>query len=781
MRGLPLSPRHFQAIAGGYGALVVALTVLLVVLDARVSERIGLQRDVYPDVGFSGIPRADVGREVSLDFLREDLALPRRFFSVRWNGFWYLPEAGEYELHGVGDDRLDVWVDGERVIRRRAPAEMHTQSRTLWLEAGVHRLRVDYEQHGGARALSLLWAPRGEHPRPLPSHHMFQTWPDRDAVRLANHAAWLERIVPIGWGVALGVAFLSRHARFRALLRKLTRAAGRQPHNHRADEIAAAPPKPLARSGLLAVHAVFLGLSALFCSRAFLLTDLDSHAILGGDPALMNWQLQWVSRALYTDPLNLFNGNTFHPHPNVVALTDHMLSLAVINAPLSILSDSPWFGYNLLIFLAYYLSCVGGYWFMREVTGSHQAGFWAGIFWAFLFFRIHHIGHLQVLSFQWMPFVAATLIRFLRSPTGARTLALSACFVAQALVSWYLAVITTILVLVLSVLRIGRQRLTLRHAASAAAAAALCAAVILPTAIPYRRSLEETQLGNRYAEALVPRDRVSVSSYLEPPLATLLGQMREAGPWIWGEQTLYVGYTALALALAGLLIRRPRHLTPDGDAPPRTVDTRWLATGILLVVVGFVLAKGFVSSQQVRLPLFHLSEVPGLDFLKGLRATQRFSLLLYFGIMILSGAGVATLAARCRSARSAWIAISLACLVFLAEVYPIRLPFEPRPYEISRLDVAIPQLWRDETRAPVVVHLPIHYFLRAYATPEAVYMLDSTHHWARVVNGFSGAEPHGFKRTMEALNALPESRGVAALAELGGVRLFFIDCYLAHS
>ena len=52
----------------------------------------------------------------------------------------------------------------------------------------------------------------------------------------------------------------------------------------------------------------------------------------------MNWQLQWVSRALYTDPLNLFNGNTFHPHPNVIALTDHMLSLAVINAPLSMLT-----------------------------------------------------------------------------------------------------------------------------------------------------------------------------------------------------------------------------------------------------------------------------------------------------------------------------------------------------------------------------------------------------------------------------------------------------------
>ena len=766
-----LSPRHFRTVAGGCGALVVALTVLLVALDARMSERTGLQRAVYPEVGFGGMPRIDVGRSVSLDFLLEDPALPRQFFSIRWNGFWHLPAGGVVELIGAGDDRhdrLDVWLDGEQVIQHRPPAGTRTQSRTLRLEAGVHHLRVDYEQHGGARALSLLWAPQGEHPRPLPSRHLFQTWPDRDAIRLANHATWLKRIVSIGWSmsVALGVAFLARHPRFRRLLRKLTRAAGGRPHGHRADEITASQPEPLGARGLLVVNAAFLGLSALFSSKAFLLTDLDSHAILGGDPALMNWQLQWVSRALYTDPLNLFNGNTFHPHPNVVALTDHMLSLAVINAPLSMLSDSPWFGYNLLIFLAYYLSCVGGYWFMREVTGSYQAGFWAGIFWAFLFFRIHHIGHLQVLSFQWMPFVAAALIRFLRSPTRARTLTLSVCFVAQALVSWYHAVITTILVLVLSVLQIGRQRLTLRHAAGAAAAVALCAAVVLPAAIPYRRSLDETNLDNRYLEALVPGDRVSLSSYLEPPLATLVGQMRQAGPWIWGEQTLYVGYTALALALAGLLIRRP-HLTPDGHAPPRIVDTRWVATGICLVIAGFVLAKGFVSSQQVRLPLLHLSEVPGLDFLKGLRATQRFSLLLYFGIMILSGAGATVLAARCRSARSAWVATSLACLVFLAEVYPVRLPFEPRPYEISRLDMAIPKLWREETRTPVVLHLPIHYFLRAYATPEAVYMLDSTHHWARVVNGFSGAEPRGFRRTMEALDALPERRGVAALAELG--------------
>ena len=762
--------RHLRALAAAYVAIAVALTGLLLVLEERLSERTGLRRQVFANTDFEGVPFvADVSPDISLDFLDDDPTLPRRFFSARWRGFWYVPESGAIDLHGAGDDRLDVWLDGELLIRRTPPAEMHTRTRTIDLDAGVHEVRVEYEQHGGGHVLRVLWAPQGGRPRPLPPRDLFHSRPGPDDLRLARDATRLRRMVFVAWGApaVLGMVLLGG----RELRRRARNAAIPQdrPRNSEGSE-AASPPSspPLPPGRRLARNAAFLALSALFCSNVFLLTDLDSHAILGGDPAAINWQLQWVSRALYTDPLNLFNGNTFHPHPNVIALMDHMLTLAVINVPLSLLSDSPWFGYNLLIFLAYYLSCVGGYWFMREVTGSRQAGVWAGIFWAFMFFRIHHIGHLNILSVQWMPFVACALIRFLRDPTRVRTLVLSVCFVAQALVSWYVAVITAILVAVLAVLHVGRRHLTRRHAAGFTAVLAFCAAVVVPTALPYRTSLEETNLGNRAAEALVPRDRVSISDYLEPPRATMLGQLRQDGPSIWGERTLYIGYVALTLALAGLAIRRAPRAAATADAPERATPAsgRWLATGICLVVVGFVLAKGFISSQETRLPLFYLSEVPGLDFLKGLRATPRFSLLLYFGVMILSGAGVAALAARFRSPRTAWVVVALACLAFLAEVYPYRLPVEPRPYEVSRLDRAIPRLWGDERRAPVVLHLPIHYFLRDYATPEAVYMLDSTYHWARVVNGFSGAEPHAFRETMEALNALPDNRGVAALAEL---------------
>lgn len=537
---------------------------------------------------------------------------------------------------------------------------------------------------------------------------------------------------------------------------------------------ASAPPTVASRArraGLLAcirhaatlpdvqIHGLFLALSALFCSRFFFLTDLNSHAILDGDPALMNWQLQWVSRALYSDPFNLFNGNAFHPHPNSIALTEHMLSLAVLNIPARLLFDSPWAGYNLLIFLAYFLSCAGGYRLVREVTGSRHAAVWAGIFWGFMFFRVHHIGHLQILSCQWMPFLAVALVRFQRGPTVRRGLVFALFFVLQALVSWYLAVITALLVLVVAASHIKLEHLAFGRLGRYAAVIALCAAAIVPFALPYMRSFAETDLGDRLARALAVGDAISIADYLIPPLATFAGQIRGEGPWIWEENTLYVGYTALVMSVVGLLA-----FVEARQAASTVAPARWVAAGICLIVAGFVLAKGFVW-HDVRLPLFHLSELPGLDFIKGMRAPQRFSLLLYFGIMLLSGIGAAALAARMRTQAAKVIITAVLCALFLVEVYPYRLPIMPRRYEVSQLDRAIAELRRDRP-APVVLHVPIYYFLRPYATPEAVYLLDSTHHWSKVVNGFSGAEPRGFRADMEALNALPDHRGVAKLAEL---------------
>ncbi len=192
--------------AGATIAAAAGLSALLFFLSPGAADRTGVRRQVFPDVGFNGAPlRDDIGDAISLDFLNDNPDLPRRFFSARWTGFWYVPETGEVELHGAGDDRLDVWLDGQLVMRRTPPADMHTLVRRLRLDAGVHELRVEYEQHGGGFNMRLEWSPPGERARPLPPYRLFHERPDTDDVRLAYGVAWLQRAVVTLWIAILGI------------------------------------------------------------------------------------------------------------------------------------------------------------------------------------------------------------------------------------------------------------------------------------------------------------------------------------------------------------------------------------------------------------------------------------------------------------------------------------------------------------------------------------------------------------------------------------------------
>ena len=210
--------RFCRGCIGTYAALTVIVTVSLLVFGPRAAERTGLHRQVFPEIGFRGTPLLDdISSGVTLDILDEDPTLPQRFFSARWQGFWYLPEATDLELHGEGDDRLDVWIDDELVIRRTPPSDMYLQATTLALGAGIHRIRTEYEQHGGTHTLQLLWSPPNGQPRPLPSHYLFREPPDENDIRLAEGAELLRRAVLIlgGAPLAIGLVWVAGHLRAR--------------------------------------------------------------------------------------------------------------------------------------------------------------------------------------------------------------------------------------------------------------------------------------------------------------------------------------------------------------------------------------------------------------------------------------------------------------------------------------------------------------------------------------------------------------------------------------
>ena len=504
-----------------------------------------------------------------------------------------------------------------------------------------------------------------------------------------------------------------------------------------------------------AIYLLFLALSLVFCRRFFDLTDLESHCMTNSDPGINAWALDWVTHALTTPGASILDGNAFFPYPKSIALSEHMLSLAALNVLWRPLGTTPWFGYNVLVFLSYFLSAVGGFLFARDLTGSLRAGVWGGIFWAFLFFRVHHMSHLQILSFEWMPFCALYLRRGLRDPSLWNWGVFTISFLFQALVSWYLAIITSCLVGIVALSAIDRRALGRRQLVLGTMAIAISASALAPLALAYAAATPHTTLGDRMSTAMTTGDLVHLRDYLFPPEATWIGSQVWLNRYeVWRENTLYVGYTAIALALFGLV--------------PERRSLRSIGLGLALIVVGYWLSKGFVSHEYgVNLPLYRLAQL--VPPLRGMRAAQRFSLLLYFGVLVLSSLGVAR-TERFGVPRLPTALLIASSLLFLAEVYPVRLPydnFRNHRFEYSKIDREIARIQRDSGRHMAVIHYPLYQLTELDPVDELTYMVGSTLHHASIVNGISGGAPLGWAEDITIDDQLPDPAAVARLVERG--------------
>lgn len=225
-----MADRHVRRTRAGailvavYVVLATALTVASISLRARFQTESGLTRSVYDNPNFAGSPvRREISRDVSLAFLDEHPELPRRFFSVRWSGVWYVPEARTLDLYVGGDDRVVVSVDGRPVLERSARTGFDTVSRSLTLTAGVHRFTVNYRQRGGGYGLTVHAVPTGKAPRPIDLEALFPSPPSPRALVVNGRLAVLGNLVTALWLVppALLLAFVG----FPALVRVGARSA----------------------------------------------------------------------------------------------------------------------------------------------------------------------------------------------------------------------------------------------------------------------------------------------------------------------------------------------------------------------------------------------------------------------------------------------------------------------------------------------------------------------------------------------------------------------------
>ena len=186
--------------ATAYLLVAVGLSALAAALDPRFQTVRGLTLSFYDNAVFEGEPVfQQTTTAINLVFLEERPDLPRRFFSARWEGVWYVAHAQTIDLHVGGDDRVVVSLDGRTVHERNSEVGFHTESRSLAVAPGFHDLRVSYEQYGGGYGLAVFSTPTGKAPRAFDPETLFPSAPSQRALDVNQRLHLLRRVARWAW------------------------------------------------------------------------------------------------------------------------------------------------------------------------------------------------------------------------------------------------------------------------------------------------------------------------------------------------------------------------------------------------------------------------------------------------------------------------------------------------------------------------------------------------------------------------------------------------------
>lgn len=462
---------------------------------------------------------------------------------------------------------------------------------------------------------------------------------------------------------------------------------------------------------------IYAGITLLFVNPLINYRHL-AEASYEGDSRLLIWTLAWDAHALLNGQ-PLFDANMFHPEPHALTWTEHHAGVALFAFPIYAMTSNPVLAYWVIWLLSFPLNALAMHALAWRLVRDHRAATVAGVVYAFCFFRMHHAhGHVQLLWTWALPLIPLAMEGWFRKPTAGRTLLLTCLVLVQALTTWYLAVFAALLSLVTFVLLVREHPPTRAHFGSGVVALACAAVVLVWFARPYF-ALQTPGVSEAFESS------ADLGAYLLPPENTWVGRWLLANTslkprWIWGEQTLYAGMSAIALAAVGAWAFGRGQPVPA----PRV-------TSAVLIAGAIALALSFGPTRSGLAPFDVVALMPGMSML---RSPARFALLAMLAVATLAAYGAALLLKRER--RAGQVVVALAGVVFLAESFVVGFPAgKPMPFRV-------PAVYQHVASLPpgAVLSLP-SYRGSPEGFREADYLYFSTVHWHPIANGFGRHEP----------------------------------------
>ncbi len=398
------------------------------------------------------------------------------------------------------------------------------------------------------------------------------------------------------------------------------------------------------------------------------------------------WNLWWVKTAL----LDLHQSPYFTHflyYPTGTSLLFQTLNIfnSFLTLPVQ-LSFGLTVSYNLVVLFSFVVGGYGAYLLALEVIGAkrgatdHLAAFLAGVVFTFSPFHFAHLlGHMQVISLQWLPFYVLSLVRLFsteRLRVGSEVLLPVVFLVLTALCDWYYVLYLLIFTAAYVVYQLCRRRRPGPLLLNAGLVLALTGLTLSPLLVPM---VMEASRDSSYLSSTFETTRNLSADLLafvtpnefHPVWGEAAARLSEVFTSSTSERMVFAGYIPLALGAYAVWADRRKALF-------------WL----VCCLVFFVLALGpylHVGGRQLAIPLPYLGLYRLLPLLSIARSVSRFDVMVMLSLSVLVGIGlrkaVGSLPRR-RGAVLAGVATVLVCVEFL-----------PAPYPLS--DVDIPPFYHD--------------------------------------------------------------------------------------
>ena len=300
----------------------------------------------------------------------------------------------------------------------------------------------------------------------------------------------------------------------------------------------------------LLVSALAYTAITIVMGRQVLASVASSIASDPGDPlltaAILTWNathLPW-SHAWYQFPI-------FSPTSDALALSEHLLGVSLIAAPIEWLTGSLLVSYNLTVLLSYPLCGLAMFTLVRRLTNNTAAAFLAGLAYAFAPYRASHLPHIQMLVAFGMPLALLGLHEYLESRRRRWLVLFGLGWLVQGAANgYYLVYFTAVVVLWVGWFMAARGR----WRDVAAVAGTLAVAVVPLVPILYRYVSVQRGLGLSRGLGEITEYSADIAGVLcAPDRLTFWGWVRVAcGP----EGELFPGTALVVLCIAGAMAMR---------------------------------------------------------------------------------------------------------------------------------------------------------------------------------------------------------------------------------